>query len=368
MRNILFLLTFLLLQLKCPANPVATYYDLINEAELLICKDRFDLAAQHYEKAFSIKEIQPWGKDLYNAWLCACMLHDKKKFERYSIALIKRRAFKKEIGLYFPSRMDSSYTNDFMAIWEQLKKSYQSQIDTVYRNEIGQLADGDQETRKYCIKLYGSEYNIGGRDTLNAFDSLNVLVLRSLFIKEGFPSEEKIGFDYDFPGNTTIYDIILRHDRSWTNRQTLDSFLYTKVLEGKYPAFEYALLKDNSYQSFGDSVSDYQSDPYSFFGTNIFTAIDKKLYVARIRESRLAKIDAARASVFLYPLKAMMVKGNYKFIHKDFNLIPGECYAYLDGAPDELLNKIKNGAFKDTEMAHFNTIDKERCKHGLRHR
>jgi hypothetical protein len=369
MRHILLFITILFSAIAARANPVATYYELVNEAELLICKERFQYALQHYDKAFALKGMQPWAKDVNNAWLCAFKLGDKKRFSRYSILLIQKNAYALKGPANILGTVDSVAAPAYINLWQQLKTATQSTVNANYQTRLSDFLNRDQLLRGHCIGLYQGEYNIGGRDTLNIYDSLQIIQLRNFFWQEGFPTETRSGLWNNDPGETSVYDIVLLHDRSWTNRQTLDSLLYTEIFKGRYHPYEYAQLKDFSYQSFRDSISDYQRDPYSFFGTNLFSVISKKLYIEHIKNKKMmAKINTTRNSIFLDKIEEMVCKGDYQFKHDYWCLLRGALYGNLDEFPEELLQKIRNMAYPEEEIQSFNTIETRVCRHGLKHR
>jgi hypothetical protein len=370
MRRILLFIIILFSALAVRANPVAEYYELVNEAELLICKERFQYALQHYDKAFALKGMQPWGKDVYDAWVCAFKLGDKKRFSRYSILLLQKDAFAPEGPEPLLYKIDSTAAPAFIAIWRQLKKVTRITIDADYHARLDRFLRDDQRLRKYCIGLYQGEYNIGGRDTLNIFDSLHTLKMRDFFITEGFPTEARAGFWNNNPIASTVYDIVLLHDRSWTNRQTLDSLLYTEIFTGRYHPYEYAILKDYSYQSsFTDSISEYQHNTLSRYGTNVFSVLDNNLYTDKVTPSRIVDINTTRKSIYLDLINDMYVKGNYQFKHNHFYLLPyGSLFAHFTGLPDDIKEKIKKHAYREEEMKDFNTIETRICRHGLKHR
>lgn len=367
--KILFCLT-LLLSRPGFASEVRDYYSLINEAELLICENQLQKALVHYDKAFAIPEIQPWGKDVYNAWISAYITDDSSRFRRYSTILVSRGAFAHE-------HVHENLLNKvpigpgvarYSTIWQQVKQTVPSILDTTYRQQVEELVTKDQEVRRYFVKQFGGNYNIGGRDSLNPFDSLNVLRFSVLVKQKGFPSETRIGYNGHYPTNLASYCIILIHDRSWTDRHTLDTMLYSELLKGTVPPQLYAMIKGDSYMAFEDSVAGYQRNPYAWYGTNTFAIVDDSLFVSKFSYVDTGKINRARRDIYLDPLPDMYAKALFQYQHDYFEFITTHYFASIPGLPDEIKQKIKRViSYQNPQSSDFNPIRKQRCQYGLRH-
>jgi hypothetical protein len=222
MRTIIITL-LLLLNGNIYSKSIEDYYSLINEAELLICDNKIEHAVEHYDKAFENKDI-PFGKDLYNAWLCSYMLDDTVRFKRYSISMIKCGAFLhqqvhenmlKTIG----GKHDLQLFSD---IWNRLKQSVKSGVNENNFKALERFLNEDQAVRHFFQDSCGERnYNTCGRDSLNVFDSLNVEHLFKYFAENGFPTEQKYGYQNCFPTNPPRYQLILQHDRQWNGPNNL---------------------------------------------------------------------------------------------------------------------------------------------------
>jgi hypothetical protein len=346
-----------------------SYFDLVNEAELLICDSNYPAALEHYDKAFQLKE-NPFGKDVYNAWIASFIIDDEARYKTYSSNLIKHGAFANDqVTNNLLSQIENGPKKDrYSKIYLELKAKIKLEIDTVYYNQLATLLTEDQKQRKHFSDIYGAQYNIGGRDALNTFDSLNVLKLINLIKQKGFPTEAKVGYSKNFPTNPPIYSVVLAHDRSWTNRETLDSLLHDKVLSGDFPAMEYADLKNLSYESFHDSAARYQQYKYVNYGLNKFYIIDGSLYIIRLSNKDTTVYDPARKELHMDSVKEMCIKGEFQFHNQNFQLISPLLYRQYTGLPKDVEDKIKNKwSFKKGETDGFNTISAKRCKYGLHH-
>lgn len=360
---------FLFYSAIATGSSISDYFHLVDEAELLLCDGKPELALQHYNKAFSKKE-QPFGKDVLNAWICAYQVNNIESFKIFSVVLIKRGAFLNEkvhIAMLknVPCKSD---INKYSDLWLKLKSTIKSEVDTAYASKLKTLVDEDQKARHYFIGQYGKQYNVGGRDSLDIFDSLNVLNLKDLFDNLGLPTEDRIGYDFNQPANPPIYEIILRHDRSWNNRRTLDSFIYTKVLTGSFPPFIYAFWKDKSYLKFQDSISSYQVKPYTRYGTEKLIVINNTLYIEKFTDGETNKIDEARKAIYLEPLAHLYVKAKFHFSHKYYFFLNGMNFSNWEGMPEDEIQQISNNSYSDQEIAAFDNISTDKCIYGLKHK
>ncbi|PSK90667.1 hypothetical protein B0I18_10777 [Taibaiella chishuiensis] len=331
------------------AAGVAMYSGLIHEAELLICMEKPGLALERFKRAFSLET--PLGKDLLNALICAYQAGDTVAFATMATALLKNGAFSDGCDFYrFFDKIDGPENKEsYKQIWKRLVQVTPVHIDLSYRQAVKQLVQADQDVRHYFMDKQTGNYNAVGRDSLNTFDSLNTLRLKRLFETRGFPTEEKIGYDYSFPGNPAIYEIIIRHDRSWTNRKVLDSFFYQATREGKLSPTHYGYWKDQSYWAFDDSASSYQQTPFSHYGTDALVVINDTLYIHKYNGTEKDRINAARKEIYADALDEMAMKANYQFTHKYFRIIDGT-YGVWDGMPDEETRKIRQEAYTTTDL------------------
>ncbi|PSK90665.1 hypothetical protein [Taibaiella chishuiensis] len=166
---------------------IKAYLTLVNEAELLICNDKLKEAVQHYDKAFSLK-ASPVGKDLLNAILCTYQLDDTGRFKSYATTLLKNGAFSSisNFRKYIAKVPVGPDKDKYGKIWDDLSRKIIPGLDTAYRNQLIRLVQADQDVRHFFVGKYYGDYNNGGKDSFNVFDSLNVIKLKKLFDTKGF--------------------------------------------------------------------------------------------------------------------------------------------------------------------------------------
>lgn len=357
--KIVILISLIIIQtLAVEGHPVEEYHRLINKSELLICNTQYAEALRLYDKAFQ-KIKHPFGKDIYNAWVCSIKTSDIQRFKQYSITLIKRNTFLNDVQDIL-NNIDSQ-NNSYINIWIELSEKVKSHVDTVYRKRILELSIEDQQVRAYVMKNIDKKYNIGGKDTLNNFDSLNVQKLRSFIIRYGFPTESRIGYQWNYPAVPPPFDIMLLHDRSWNNRQTIDSILYQNIFLGNFHPGIYSHLKDRSCGDgrFKDSISLYQRNTYSCYGTDFtFIIVNDTLYCQK-PATDIKKINEARESIYLETLQELIVKADFQKKNKHFVLLYGPSFSKFDELPIEEIQEIKNNSYTQKEIDDFNIIRKK---------
>lgn len=373
-----FILIFCITVAKALAQPAEMqpvwkkYYNIVNEAELLIAAQQYNRALEHYDLAFSIVAT-PWGKDIENAWMCTYLLNRKRKFKIYSAMMAKNGAMPDSKVYYVLDKAKGqksiSFQKKYFKIWNKVRQKHKSNIDTVYRKELLALVKADQDVRRFFIDKKQGNYNTIGRDSLNIFDSLNVLQLKSLIKTKGFPTEQRVGYPRNRPANTnSLFDLVLSHDRSWTGRTTLDSLLYQMVTEGKFYPGEYALLKSSTYMSFKDSIAPYQANSYTNYqAEGGCILVNDTLYAFRGNPDRDKKIDSARLSIGLAPLKELVYKIQFQKENPIFSFLSGGGAMSLEGLDEEIIAQFKERVYTKEEINDFNTIRTRRCQHGLRH-
>ena len=345
---------------------LADYFDLVNEAELLICNDKITEALQHYDKAFALKR-DAFGRDVYNAWVCAYLADDEKRFRTYSVHLLKKGAYPTQTMYMILNPVKGGPgVEKYQSIWQQLKRAVKSDVDTVFSKRLDELLEASLKVRLHFIAACGDNYPACARDSLNQFDSLNILKLQSLFETEGFAAESKAGFALGLPDERPAFTGLLRDDRYWTNRRTMDAFLYAKMMAGQCHPQDYALLKDFSYNRVKDSVSPYQQNPDARYCSDLFTVINNALYITDPTPLS-ARANAARKSIYLESLEDRCVKAKFQFLHPSFRFLHADYLANWDNAPDDQVDKMVGGTLTGAQIDAFNTIRKRKCPHGLQH-
>lgn len=345
---------------------LAGYFDLVQEAELLICNERITEALRHYDKAFTLKR-DAFGRDVYHAWVCAYLNDDEKRFRTYSVHLLKKGAYETQTMYMILNQVKGGPgVEKYQSIWQQLRRAVKSDVDTVFLNRLNELSEANLAARLHFIAACGDNYPACARDSLNKLDSLSVLKLQLLFETEGFATENKVGFAGGMPADPPAFNNLLRDDRYWTNRTTIDSFLYTRVLTGQYHPQDYASLKDFSYNLVRDSISLYQRNPDARYCSDLFTVINNALYIT---DPALLSVraNAARKDIYLESLEDRCVKAKFQFLHPYFQFLNAAYLANWDNAPDDLVNRMPGSMLTGAQVDALNTIRDRKCPHGLQH-
>jgi hypothetical protein len=273
------------------------YADLINKAEISAIDGAYSHATDLYAAAF--KSHAPFGKDLYNAALCALRSGSRDKAKDYLVRLLEK-------GLE-PARLKQDTV--FNALWNDTDSSWMASVkpkkfNIVQRKTLDSLFEADQYFR---LKAPGNYQRSQWKDTIRSTDSINVLALRNI-IARGFPSEFSAGLYGERATTDMLWYVLLMHQgRSTPNRfydfsgaileamrsgqilahrgaalykltngaDTLfgSGFIY-KVTEGKTAMFYYQSLspekeqaKDKSRRAYGlESLADYRKKVKYYLG------------------------------------------------------------------------------------------------------
>jgi len=206
-------------------SEMSLYYSHIKLAEAAIWENQLRESIFEYEKAFSHKS-SPFFYDLINALVVACKLEDRYKINKWLKKLIvdkgihpnffkKNPAFKELIAdsLWMQMLNNSDYN----------KKHY-NKINLDLVEKYKELYQKDQEVRHKKYK---------NNNERRVVDSLNLIDFKMLVKKFGFPSEERVGMNYDSTNSAALdplFSILIRHFslNGWYNEVSgiLDSAIY----------------------------------------------------------------------------------------------------------------------------------------------
>lgn len=214
--------------LVCGQNAVEKYNEIVDSAEILICKKDYSPSLLMYEKAFSLSIKEAHTIDLYNATQCAIATKDFKKVKYFMDSLVLR-GFTLNYFLLksvFKEFRGSVYWSQFLESYPEIRQSFVEKVDWRTRAKIEALYAGDQQIRIDNIN-YATQY----KDTLRSIDSANTSLLLLLLKENGFPSDKKIGV---FMQNDTVFsnlmmNTLVRH--SYQNKDYRLTPLLTGFLE-----------------------------------------------------------------------------------------------------------------------------------------
>lgn len=296
MKKIIILWFLCNLTIVSHSQNVKKYWQEINKAELLVCGNNYKKASKHYKKAFKAHS-SPFNRDYENALLCNCMIKNKKMVTHY-FSLLRNRDVnidgqveskcRKVIGVSYWSNL-----YDLPIIYS---------IDTTYKRELKEVLKKDQAIRKYSIRKNPTNHYDYNSDTIRYVDSLNLLKLKQLISEKGFPSEERVGYNFE------LYLSVL-HNQQW-KRNDLDSIIYQNVLLGKFSPYSYARLHDY----WVDNVS---KKPLSY-RIGIAISINDKMYFDYWPLE--SSIDSLRQIIYIVPMNLQRFKIQSSIREEGFSL------------------------------------------------
>lgn len=253
MRTVLFSILFVgLYSFELNAQPrkerirVRQYYDLINEAELMLIDSNYNKALAIYKSAFSKKF--PNDKDLYNAFILSYFTRSEVLCRKYLLQL----AFLGMDRSLFPDTTQDPKFHKLIS--SGFDSSYnaggKSKIFT-YAMQLREIGKEDQVVRKEVAQNPKLKNDRDFQGRLKRSDSIILSQITQFILKNGFPSFERKGFwDGSSPNNPSIIFWIIYHQRP--NSTSIDKMVYKAVLDGDYRPDEWATLI-----SYRDDERDY---------------------------------------------------------------------------------------------------------------
>jgi len=206
--------------IKLAEVDIDAYHELINSAELSICKHDFKSAIAYYNKAFGNIE-KPFGKDVFNAAL-SCqqvkLLSERDKFLQILVNNLDDLEYVKSV--FIPK-----YISKFD--WKKIVNKQQIQYSPSLRKEFKNIRDRDQ--------LFRPNYETHD-DTINYLRKLNLNRIFEVADSIGFPSHLELGYT-EYLAKQNL-DIVLLHTaqrRSYDKTvYDLERILYAAVQEGRF--------------------------------------------------------------------------------------------------------------------------------------
>jgi hypothetical protein len=159
------------------SDPVQ-YHQLINEAELLICDEKFAAAHAVYEQAFQQLE-KPFGKDVFNAALCSAYSGNTLVMKEELQLLLNNMAD--------PSKVYTTFVGKHLSVseWEGMMQNREIDYDSALRAQMQELWERDQ--------LFRPDYD-NYDDTINANRKINLAIIRTYTAEQGLPSHFELGY------------------------------------------------------------------------------------------------------------------------------------------------------------------------------
>lgn len=216
-----------------------SYWPLIYNAEKAIVENDVSSALTNYQNAFRATD-KPFAIDLVNAAVCASKLDSISMAFLFLHKLVLKgvsEAYLREFQGFEKIRLDPKW-KDFISSYDALRSSVQFN-DRLYV-QLDSLSEVDQKFR-----IAPGSYGKYG-DTIAKIDESNIIFIKDVIRKNGFPNEHILGTEYpqiNFPG-----EIIFIHNCQKKSFDLLDlkyNFqvdFYTAVEKGELDPHRMAQL------------------------------------------------------------------------------------------------------------------------------
>lgn len=281
------------------------YYALIDSAEISIVDSIYNSALNYYNKAFSIVD-KPYGKDLYNASLCASNLEAFKTTTFLLNQLVDKGITRDyfENHKYFASYRNSDSWKEFLNSYEVHRDTLRKHINLDLRNKIIKMIDRDQYfTQKKYDPGYGdSVFIVGYKNVKNILEIINYY---------GFPDSNMIGLEE--LSSECLFQIILIHfyqckayfnDPKFINSERRIEFI-KKGIDFNYINLD-SILKNAIFEGKYNPTS-----MYSLQGSPFMLQIDDTISLVDYNKQTLHKLDSIRRLYGLCNMELLKKKGVY---------------------------------------------------------
>lgn len=286
------------------------YYAYVDTAEIAIVDSMYSKALSFYEKAFRLVD-HPFGKDYYNAALCADHLKKPKLAVLYMTKLAEK-------GLDIKYFEDNPYLSNVKQSrqWQQFVKKYpacrekylKDTVAIALRKEFERMHERDQY---YAMRKYESGYE----DSVFFVNYKHIQRLIEITNKYGFPGENITGIA-ELPYNN-IYFLILLHfqqSKAYFNHPNFSARKETCLKNGiDYNKIDLiSLLKKAALEGkFHPSSIASLSFSHNTYGNCIMLQVDDTASMVNYAGHVKAKIDSARYEISLCSLEMHVKKGLY---------------------------------------------------------
>jgi hypothetical protein len=194
-----------LLQVLLKAQPNPLYATLINKAELQAIERQYSFALNSFDSAFACEQ-NVFGRDYYNAMICACYCDNLAKAQTYAERLLEKgypvdsiinNAYCKRLLTYKP------FKNSIKKI-QQSNGLFKNKPTSPLRLVMDTLLSDDQYFRiRNPVDYFEKEY---GR-IISQLDSINAHKLIAAIKQYGFPNEFNCGIEAWYSSN--FYVVVL---------------------------------------------------------------------------------------------------------------------------------------------------------------
>ncbi len=282
----------------------SVYSSHINKAELNFIDKKYQEALVNFSLAFSSKS-NVYGKDYYNAALCALRTKDFKKTFEYLDSLCSNGYPIKKISknINFETFIKTIYYK------QMVKKKYRLSLFKKKNSQfLYKLLSEDQRLRLKNPRNYMNTKDSGDIDKI---DSINVKMLNEFIEKNGFPNEFNCGIDSNNI-NFNPSEIIIIHQQFGSSKRIYN---YSEIVLN-------AIKEENILPHYGLNLHSTCAGGDSIFANDCFFSIEqpdgkyKNAYFSKINNEE--KINLKRLSYNLEILDDYKKKMFYFLKYDDF--------------------------------------------------
>lgn len=306
------------------------YLTLVNDAELSIYSQNYQIAAEKYNAAFKLTSFVE-AKDLHNAIVCNILVGKIKQSTKLAISLIKRGA---DSTYFFKNDYFKPMINHKIWFKKVIKEKYFIKekfhgIDTILRNELMSRYKKDQDYENPKRNEYISENSVWFKD---------------MILQNKFPSQEKIGiFITNGKIQPDLYQIMLTH--------YFDNLKPNKIEPLKSDSLKLSNLlfdlakKDELNPAFFASLNiigvSYNLMPMS---KQYYIVAGDSVFIKDNKDDVLKKMNMNRSEIGLHNLDDYMKIIKFNTFDKRFMLTSGNCIGVFDAF---MASSFKNPTFKN---------------------
>ena len=245
------------------------YHENRYKAEDQIFKNDFDSALYYYDKAFSTVDYI-LVRELYNVSVIAAVKNDSSLFVSTMCKAISQ-GLELSTGIAKENKYIRKYNKKLNYVlntkYDSCHAIYLETYKLGLKDKLVKMETADQKCRK--AKPFSW-------DSIVKVDSINIMKLKAIINKYGFPGEEVIGYCnrgyfYGFPT-----DIIVHHS---SEDELPDSIMIKAIYEGRYSPFQYALRYDYHHTNYTNKIKEDERDSvkayYILFSSRL-KDVDKK--------------------------------------------------------------------------------------------
>jgi len=297
MRNLILLIIYFII-VNCSIEQkldIEKYHEFINNAELLICENKYIESAIKYNEAFEYI-TKPFGNDVYNAALVCQLANKKNESNKYLQLLINNS---NDLN-----KVKTTFVGKYITVkeWDQLLTNKQISYDIELRKEFKEIEKLDQ--------LFRPMYETHD-DTINANRIINLNRILQLTKSKGFPSQIELGYTESLWGQK--HDIVLHHTaqrRSYDKTiKDLESILFKATKEGRFDP-EKAIF----YLNF---QNDEEKEIFEVFSTwqhkhpLLPDSLNNKIWILKLNKSQIASANKTRKKWMANTFDEIVTKSHF---------------------------------------------------------